>query len=75
MLRQKAEFLTGFGSLESMGLGKIFIKRFWGILILVRRWALGRKETLMLYIQDSVHWSPKKSLRIGVCNIFCRWAI
>ena len=41
MLHQKAECLTGFGSLESMGLCKILIQKVWGILILVGRWVLG----------------------------------
>ena len=45
MLHQQAEFLTGFRSLEIMGLCKISIQKIWGILILVEWWVLGRKET------------------------------
>ena len=45
MLYQKAEFFTGFRSLESMGLGKILIQKVWGILTPVGQWVLRRKET------------------------------
>jgi len=62
ILHQEAEFLTGFRSLESMGLCKILIQKVLGILILVGRLMLQRKETLMLYgirnidaVRDSKH--------------------
>ena len=42
MLHQKAEFLTGLRSLESMVLGKILILKASGTLIPVGEWVLGQ---------------------------------
>jgi len=61
MLHQEAEFLTGFRSLESMVLCKILMQKVWGIVILVGRWVLGRKEALMLYGIQSA-WALKHHL-------------